>query len=210
MLHGLNALAATFARLTALCLMLAAAVSMFGLAPEPDPVPRRWQLDVSMGELRMSAYRVGDKTQSFYFMTYKVTNNSGQDLLFAPSFEMAFGDGLPLRAGRGVPTEVTKAIIQRLDNKFIQDQINIIGPILQGPENAKEGVVIWQAENVKPQKLAVYAAGFSGETATIQIPNSEDKVILRKTLQLNYEIEGEMAGRGDKPIALSNQRWIMR
>ena len=52
--------------------------------PEPDPIPRRWQLDVEVGPLRVATFDVKDEgKRAYFYMTYKVTNNSGEDLLFA-------------------------------------------------------------------------------------------------------------------------------
>jgi len=194
-------------------LVTAAALALMpalGLAPEPDPVPRRWELKVDLGALRVTSLPVQGESRAFYYLTYKVTNRSGQDVLFAPSFDMTFGDGKPVRSGRDVPADVTKALLEKMQNPLLQDQIAIIGPLLQGEENAKDGIVIWSAENLGPAKLTVYAAGFSGETATITLPDSATKAVLRKSLMVRYQATGEMTGRGDKPIEAAEHRWIMR
>ncbi len=180
------------------------------MAPEPDPVPRRWELKLELGGLRLASFPVQGQPKSFYYLTYKVINRSGKELLFAPSFEMAFGDGKPIRAGRDVPAEVTKAILEKMQNQFLQDQIAVIGPILEGEENAKEGLVIWSGENLAPARLTVYAAGFSGETATVDVPGTKDKVVLRKSLMVRYNSGGEVTGRGDGSLDVAERRWIMR
>jgi hypothetical protein len=150
-------------------------------------------------------------TRTYAYLTYKVTNTSGQDLLFAPSFELALGgSGEPIRSGRNVPADITKKLIEKCQNPFLQDQISVLGNLLQGSENAKEGLVAWLLEDFKPQKIAIYGAGFSGETVNITPPGATDKVLLRKTLSLNYELTGELTKRGDRPIDVAEQRWVMR
>lgn len=140
-------------------------------APEPNPVPRRWQLDVAVGPLRLATVETPEHGRRDYLYTfYKVVNNSGEDLLFAPMFELATDEGHLIRSGRGVPAAVTQELLRRLENPFLQDQISIIGVLLQGEENAKEGLVIWPAEGLKVDELSIYAAGFSGETVTLEIP----------------------------------------
>jgi hypothetical protein len=201
------------ARWTALGITAVAVSVAAGLAPEPDPVPRRWQLDAVVGPLRLFQMEVaGEGVKSFLYMTYKVTNSSGQDLLFAPSFELAAGPGVPTKAGRGVPAEVTKALLDKSQNPLLQDQIAIIGQLLQGPENAKEGLVVFALDGLNPKRLTVYAAGFSGETATVVPPGGteKDKVLLRKSLALQYTVTGELLGRGDVPLNLAERRWVMR
>ena len=68
----------------------------------------------------------------------------------------------------------------------------LVGQLLQGEENAKEGLVVWSAESLAPSKLTMYAAGFSGETATVNLPNSTDKAVLRKTYRVDYTVSGEL------------------
>src|SRR5437870_4091815 len=93
-----------FAFLTALPVAVAALAPMMAIAPEPDPVPRRWQLEVEAGPLRVASVQVRDSgARSYMYMTYKAVNNSGEDLLFAPMFELSLGDGKVLRSGRDVP-----------------------------------------------------------------------------------------------------------
>ncbi len=204
-----------FAKVLGLAVLAGTATISAGLAPEPSPVPKRWELKVDVGPLRVASIDVNGQSKPFMYLTYHVVNKSGQDLLFAPSFELTFGSGKPIRSGHDVPAEVTTTIVKKVENPFAQDQISIIGQILQGEEHSRDGVVIWPAESLDPAKLAMYAAGFSGETATIELPTTDaagkkEKAVLRKTLMITYSTGGEMTGRGDKPIEVAEQRWIMR
>jgi hypothetical protein len=204
-----------FAKAVGLTALAIGTLAGAGLAPEPSPVPRRWELKVDVGPLRVTSVNVNGQPRAFMYLTYRVVNKSGEDLLFAPSFEMTFGTQKPVRAGRDVPAEVTSALIAKLEDPFVQDQISIIGQILQGEENARDGVVIWPAESLDPTKLTMYAAGFSGETATVELPSqtegkAKEKAVLRKTLMVTYSTGGELTGRGDKPVEVAERRWIMR
>jgi hypothetical protein len=206
LVHGIAA--ATW-RGGAIGLVAGAALLAGGAAPEPDPVPRRWQLDIETGPLRCAVVDVpGVGPRSYFYLTYRVTNNSGEDLLFAPSFELATQEEV-LRSGRNVPLEVTRTLLQSCQNEFLQDQIGIIGQLLQGKENARDGIVIWPANDLNVEDVAIYAAGFSGETATVIAPDTKQKFILRKTLMLRYKVSGELNPRGAIPLA-EPPRWIMR
>lgn len=196
--------------LAAIACLLAAA-----FAPEPDPVPRRWEFDIKVGPMRLITVDVpGVGRQPYLYLTYKVTNTTGQDLLLAPAFDLATGDGDMARAGRDVPTIVTRQVLELLNNPFMQDQIGILGMLLQGEENAKEGVVIWPLPRNQIDGAAVYATGFSGETKSIEVPDAATgqtkKVPLRKTMMVRYATPGELAGRGSTPFEVLEQRWIMR
>jgi hypothetical protein len=197
--------------LGAALLAIAGAGPIVAMAPEPDPVPRRWELQVETTELRLvtlNAPNVGPR--KYLYFTFKATNNSGQDLLFAPSFELSDGDGRVARSGRNVPQSITQALLAETQNPFIQDQISVIGEFMQGAENAKDGLVIWPVEGFNPSQITVYAAGFSGETKTVIGPNGKDKFILRKTLRLEYQSPGDLSEAAGQSIGISNRSWIMR
>jgi hypothetical protein len=184
-------------------------------APEPDPVPRRWQLDLDVGALRLATIESPDgSVGAFWYLTYTVTNTSGTDILFAPAFELVSEDGIVHRSGRDVPANVTRSLLERLDDPFLLDQISIVGLLLQGEENAKQGLAIWPAATFQPGDLTVYAGGFSGEIRTIQVPDPATgkltPITLRKTMMIRYDAAGELDRRGDEPLGVQEMRWILR
>lgn len=201
-----------FARLLVVTIM---AGSLAGFAPEPDPVPRRWQLDVKLGPLRFASVEVpGSGPQAFFFMTYTVTNASGTDVLLAPAWDLATSDGEVLRSGRNVPASVTRDLLAKLENPYLQDQIDIIGVLMQGEENAKDGLVIWSATDFRLDEIAVYGAGFSGEAKPFEVLNpatgDRDKVLLRKTIMARYQTPGDIERSGSDPFEPYEVRWVMR
>ncbi|HYD02267.1 MAG TPA: hypothetical protein VEB22_13650 [Phycisphaerales bacterium] len=210
----------SFKNLLTFALLVAAAAFTFvtagGLAPEPSAVPKRWQLQVEFGPLRVYSTTTDGGPRTFFYQTYKAVNRSGQDVIFAPSFDLVDGDGVVTRSGRSVPDSVTKALMSRLGNTLMQDQISIMGTILQGEENAKEGLVVWPCENFRPGEINVYAAGFSGETALVKAPGLKDEkgkdvyITLRKTRQITFANPGDLVNRGDTPIESTGAKWIMR
>lgn len=180
-------------------------------APEPEPVPRRWQLRIDPGELRLASVDApGIGPRAYLYFTYKVTNNTGEDRNFAPVFEMVTYQGMPVRSGRAVPRAVIDALTRSMRNPFLLDEISVQGPLLQGEENAKEGLVVWPADELKPGTIDLFAAGFSGETKAVTRPDNGQKITLRKTLMLRHEVSGEMDPRSGKPIPRASERWILR
>lgn len=185
------------------------------MAPEPAPVPKRWQLEVEHAPLRLTVVDVpGQGPQAFFYQTFKATNNSATDLLFAPAFELATDDMVVLRSGRDVPGAATTELIERMQNPLLEDQIGVVGTLLRGEENAKEALVVWPMPSSFQSEATVYVGGFSGETATVELPNPVtgklEKKILRKTLMLRYRLPGELnpaAGLELRPFEVS---WIMR
>jgi len=186
-----------------------------GLAPEPDPVPTRWELDFQPGPLRVALVTESNgTTRPYFYMTYRVTNYSGQDLIFAPSMDLVTEEGSIRRAGRDVPAEVTRHILTSLRNPLLEDQISVLGQILQGVENAKDGLAVWPADDLSTDTLSVFIAGLSGENKPIVVRDPETKrnkrVMLRKTLMLSYATPGELSGRGSTPLELAETLWVMR
>lgn len=203
-------------RLAAVVLAAAAVVPALGLAPEPDPVSKRWQLDVTPGELRVAYVGRGEEAGAYLYFTYSVTNNTGKDLEFVPSFELATDSGDIAASGVGVAPAVTDAIMESLEHPFIQDQVDILGPIQQGPENAKHGLVVWPVADFAADEIRVFGAGFSGETESLELTDPRtgevQRLVFRKTLMMRFGTPGEIrvAEMGDQPFVVSENRWIMR
>lgn len=208
----------TTARITPLiALLLAACAAMLSpapralAAPEPEAIPRRWELRVQPGDLRCMTVDIpGQGPQPFFYFTFKATNLTGQDLYFAPSFDLALSDGTLHRSGRDVPPDATEAILKFIDNPFLQEEIKLQGQFLQGPENAKEGLVVWPAKTLKLNEVSLFMAGFSGETKSVKRPDNAQPVVLRKTLMLRYEVNGELDPSLNSTLTRSIQRWILR
>ncbi len=207
-----------FGRLVALAgvglLPLAGASAML-LAPEPDAIPRRWQVDVKMGGLRLAQFKQADgSTKAYFYLTYRVTNHTGEDILFAPGFELANGEGEVIRSGRGVSIEAANTIQQNLQNSYLEDQISVLGMLLQGDENAKEGIVIWPANQMHLSEVTVYAAGFSGEVKVqpAKDPKTGESVAfpLYKSMMIRYKLPGDLDSHGSEPFAPDETKWIMR
>lgn len=206
----------TFASQLATFLALAiTALLSCALAPEPDPIPTKWQLDLRPGDLRLvSISTPNEGPRAYAFLTYRVVNNTGQDLPFVPAFDLANDQGTVVRSGQGVPSDVTAQVLGLLDNEFVQDQIGILGTLQQGPENAKDGVVIWPLPDLLTDTLTVYAAGFSGETKPVLVTDrtSGEKVrkTLRKVRRLQYSTPGNLVLDPSRHAEKVIDDWIMR
>ncbi|CAN5689507.1 hypothetical protein BH11PLA1_BH11PLA1_02660 [soil metagenome] len=193
-------------------LILAGLTPTLSAAPEPEVIAKRWELRATFSDLRVAKLDVNGTPRAFYYMTYTIENPAGQDVLFAPAFEMVTGDGVVVRSGKDVSAEVTARISGLTGNQEVQDQIAIIGPLLQGTENRKEGVVVWAAANLRPGEVTVYAAGLSGESTSVKppTPKNAEPVVLRKTRSLVYQTPGDLSLIGDQPIKAREDKWVMR
>ncbi|MBL8745060.1 MAG: hypothetical protein JNK58_01750 [Phycisphaerae bacterium] len=180
-------------------------------APEPEAVPRRWQLRLQAGDLRVAVIDApGVGPRAYLYLTYKVINNSGEDRDFSPWFELATDKGQIARAGRDVPHAVVQELLRRIDSPFLQDDLSVQGRLLQGEENAREGLVVWPANDMTAGEYTVFAMGFSGETKAVARPDTGEEVVLRKTLMLVHEGTGRLDPTTGRPLNRTAERWILR
>jgi len=203
--------------------LLAVAGVMCGLAPEPDPIPRRWELELEAGSLRAITLVTDDRGNAdpnddvfgdFLYLTYRVTNYTGRDLFFAPTFTLTNDSGEILRSSQGVTADTTARLLAELDQAFLQSEFEVLGVLHQGPENARDVLVVWPLNDRTINEAAVYAAGFSGEAKSFRVmdPSSGEfkSETLRKTYMVRYYIPGEINPREPFPFDEVERRWVMR
>lgn len=206
--------------------VLFAAAAAIAEAPEPDPLPRTWQLDFDWKMPNLIELDTDDDgvIEFYWYMRYTVTNNTGADRLFVPHAEVLTDTGALITAGRGISTEVFDAIADRHDNPLLQSPVDVIGKLLQGEDNARDSVVIWQppAEDVDTMRL--FFSGLSGDTAAVPNPDYDPdeaaekgeadrepaELILRKTLVLDFRTPGGSIPVQRRPIKFEEQSWVMR
>jgi len=183
--------------------------------PEPSPVPTTWEFDFREGPLRLITVDVpGVGPRAYFYLTFTITNFWGGELLYAPEFQLKTEEGEVLTSGQNIPPQVTQHLLDLLNDPLIDDQIGILGPVLEGVENAKSGVVIWPATDLDVDEIMVFAANLSGEHTSFWTKDpatgERKRIVLRKTLMLRYDTPGQIGGRGARPLDLVEKRWIMR
>jgi len=182
-------------------------------APEPAPVATQWEFTFENGPLRLAWVDEGDGPKSYFYFTYRVTNHWGGVKLFAPDVQLMSDNANVLRSGRSVSSAVTEEIMTRLSNPLLESQIDIVSNVLEGVEHARDGVVIWPAEDLEADEVTVFFAGLSGEFQSYIVGrdgNDPHRYTLRKTLMLRYSTPGQIALQGDTPFELAEKRWVMR
>ncbi len=182
-------------------------------APEPAPVATQWEFTFENGPLRLAWVDTEEGAKPYFYLTYTVTNHWGGVKLFAPDVSLMTDNANVIRSGRDVPHAVTQEIMDRLDNPLLESQIDIVSNVLEGVEHARDGVVIWPANQLDADEVTVFFAGLSGEFQSYVVGrNTPDpqRYNLRKTLMLRYATPGEFAQQGDVPFELAEKRWVMR
>ncbi|MBI1369297.1 MAG: hypothetical protein GC162_11675 [Planctomycetes bacterium] len=201
--------------LVVLTVVAAAALSFvpaFAEAPEPDVVPSSWELGFKYHTPAVISVRLPgeDKPRLYWYMTYTVTNGTGEDQLFVPDAVLLTDAGDLMQANRSVPPTVFKAIKSHLDNPLLESPTQIIGKLLQGPDNAKDGVFIWELPNHDVDHLTFFIGGLSGETHEVKDEATGDVHLLRKTLMVEYQSPGDESHAEIKPFIKKGQDWVVR
>lgn len=204
------------------------ATQSYSAPPRPLEVPSSWELEFDFKPpipVRLTV--PGDKApRTFWYMQYRVTNRTGEDQIFVPDFVLYTDTGVVLPAGRKTPISVFNAIKQMHNNPLLKDFAAITGKLLQGADNAREGLAIWPDFDHKAGKIDIFIGGLSGETAEIKLPIpmkvtqtdargktvviEKKSILLSKTLHLTYRVPAGAGARFGKPTKQLDKEWIMR
>lgn len=178
-------------------------------APEPSIVPVSWELTFKHGPVERLVMPIDGKNKTFWYMRYTVINNTGKDILFTPESQLMTDTGQVQTAFKDVPSEVFTKIKELYKNPLLLSQNNILGKLLQGEDNAKDGVLIFSNVDPNARDFQVFVSGLSGETAEVQNPVTHQPAVLQKTLILDYSVPGEAIDINPQPH-LKSVRWVMK
>jgi hypothetical protein len=197
-------------------------------APQPSEVPIRWELEFRYQPLQAVSVQVPGEPAArlFWYLRYEVVNRTKDDRVFVPGFLMYTQTGQLAPAGRKVPAYVFDYLKKTLSDPLLKDIAGVTGKLLQGEDNAKDGLAIWPDFDPQAGGVSVFVEGLSGETAEVALPTpvevtepdpmgnprtvTKDKLILAKTLQLVYSIPGQPEARLRTPVKLEAKNWVMR
>ncbi len=191
-------------------------------ALEPADAPVSWDLKFDFYDIQRIALTLpGDPTPTvFWYLLYTVQNDTGRDVDYYPFLELVTDTAKVYPSDIGVSPLVFNAIKRRhkATHPFLADSVRIVGRLLQGEDNAKEGVAIWPQFDIKANQFTVYVSGLSGETKIVEnlsyepsLPQTQVRrlpdgteidepvnpryFVLRKTLAIRYALPGDTKTR---------------
>jgi hypothetical protein len=214
-------------------LPIIAAVAWFGPSafaaasyPEPSPYPTTWELTFDYKTpIRIVVNVPGSASpKAYWYMTYTLTNDGEETQVFIPQFEMLTNDGKLHRAINNVPREVFDMIKARERNKLMVPQTQVSGEIRPGVDQAKDSVVVFEEPTKDLDTFKIFVGGLSGEFVELKDDMGNflkdakgEKIILRKTLQLTYHLNGDdvfpgedVINEGEGRIGKNAKVWVMR
>ncbi|GEM_PF-745661 len=177
-------------------------------APEPSARPPRWELKFEVvHDLRLLEL----DNEYYWFMTYLVTNRTGEDQIFVPNAILATDAGDIVKDGEGVPYEITQKILKLMKDPFLESKNQIIGQLQTGKEYAREGLLVWKAGTLDDVRdVRVFFGGLSSDTQLVKNPVTGDNAVVRKHLARLYDCPGDPQADPGHAVELRKQEWIMR
>jgi len=206
----------------AVACMLVGTVVVAG--PKPKPGSGAWQLDCSfLDPQRITIKLPGDAGEmTYWYMLYTVTNRTGMDVQFFPSFSLVTDRLEVVTAGDDVHPLVYDTIAARHKKQypFFAPPSKITGPLLQGEDNHRTSAAVFKEFDKEADAFTVFGGGLSGEIVRVinpafdeSTPESDDNVrwfVLRKTLAIIYDLPGDAESRDQAVPIRRNREWVMR
>ena len=197
-------------------------------APQPKTIPTEWELQGRFQTPQPIQVTVPGETdrQIFWYVLYTTTNTSGDDRIFVPDFTLYTDTGQVLHGAEGISPSVFEAIQLRHNNPLLNSVSAMTGQLLQGLDNAKDGVAIFLDIDPQARAFDLFIGGLSGETVGVKLPMKvivleadvegrpvkalKDTILLRKAWQLTYQLPGDAGARFSAKPRMASSRWVMR
>ncbi len=199
---------------------------------EAGLVSLAWQVSFEFHDpKRISIVLPGDDHATvFWYMLYEVTNETGRDVAFYPSFRLVTDSLEVVEGGANISPRVYDVIAARHTKEFpfFAAPHKITGPLLQGKENARASAAVFRAFDSSASRFSIYVSGLSGEVARVFNPAGTtaktgstakagdgndlagSSFLLRRTLAITYDLPGDEQTRGLTSPVRRKREWVMR
>lgn len=187
-------------------------------------VPSHWQLDLEFFDPQRITLRLPGESAptTYWYLLYRVTNNTGQDVQYYPTFRLVTDTLEVVEGGNQISPTVYDAIYERHRREFpfFAPPWKVTGPLLQGRENARVSAAVFRTFDAEASSFTIFISGLSGRIERISNPGfdpgaeeSEDNprfFILRRTLAIYYDLPGDPVTRATSTPIRRTRDWVMR
>ncbi|MHC4712644.1 MAG: hypothetical protein ACYTAN_05140 [Planctomycetota bacterium] len=162
-----------------------------------------WELDFACNSPRVIEMVEEGALQVYTYVIYEVTNRTGSEVDFYPTFEIETDDGKVTRSG--IYPNAFLAIRKELARDMF-DFKDMVG-VMQ-PGESKRGVAVFKNSDPGTDRLTVYVGGLTGDFKT----QVEDNAVVAyyRTYKLVYRRPGDQFSAGIDPITLESTEWVWR
>lgn len=183
--------------------------------PEPSPVRVSWELSFEPAPPLRIEVDTGKGPQTYWYVLYTVTNNTGEDIDFHPEIVRVneIETELPAAQAKALPEKAPcitvdpaivglhSAVFRKIQDRhkkthpFLVPPVEAIGKLLQGRDNARTSVAVFPDLDPRVSKFTVYVSGLSGERVTKPNPMYNPQ---RASSEAD-KTAGKTAGSGGNP-----------
>jgi hypothetical protein len=183
-----------------------------------------WQLDVKFHDPQRIAVVLpgSDQPTTFWYLLFEVTNNTGHEVEYYPSFSLVTDTLKVVEGGSEISPSVYEAIAARHKREFpfLAMPAKVAGRLLQGEANSRASVAVFRDFDPKASGFDIFVGGLSGEMARVVNPAFDKQsdeteenprfFVLRRTLGISFDFPGDEKSRsGSIPVRRSRE-WVMR
>jgi hypothetical protein len=199
-------------------------VGLASAAPKAGAATKSWQLDVRFHDPQRITLQLPGDSQgtTFWYLLYEVTNNTGRDVPFYPSFRLVTDTLKVVEGGAEIPPRVYDAIAARHKRElpFLAPPTRVTGRLLQGEVNARASVAVFRTFDPEATGFSIFAAGFSGDIERVANPSFDPSqeesdqnarfFVLRRTLEITYDLPGAPEARAQATPVRRTRDWVLR
>jgi hypothetical protein len=194
--------------------------------PEPSPYPTSWELTFDYKTPTRIVVNIPGSVspKAYWYLPYTITNDGEETQNFIPQFEILTTDGKLHKALNNVPVVVFDTIKARERNKLMVPPTKMSGEIRPGVDQARDSVAVWEEPSKDMDTFKIFVGGLSGEFVELKDEKGNllkdakgEALILRKTLQLTYHLNGDdvfpgedVVNEGEGRIGKNPKVWVMR
>lgn len=175
-----------------------------------------WSLDVVYEQPRQIVVSEGGKSSAYWYVILTITNKTGKEVGFYPDCDLMTDTYQLLQAGAGVPGAVYEKVqaLYKERYPFLAPLEKSMGKLLPGEDQARDVLVVWKDFDKDAHGIKLFISGLSGQTTSVEKPGEagtvSEQVMLRKTLQFDYQVAGDPAMRSDSSLLYKGMSWVMR
>jgi hypothetical protein len=210
--------------MSAIAIMVLLSLSGEGFAfPKPSLVPgaKDWTFNVVFDQPRQITLTLPGETQPkrFWYLILTVTQPvTAGEAPFYPACDLVTDTFKVVQAGKGIQGVVFDQIkrLHQGQYPFLEWIEECNTKVLPGQDNARDIAIIWQDFDPNAKSITLFVSGLSNETVVISHPTKTDaegkpeKVLLRKSLALQYAIGGDPSLRAMATLAFKDKSWVLR
>jgi len=190
----------------------------------PAPAEKAWALDIALHDPQRIKVRLPgeDAARTYWYVLYTVTNNTGQDVPFFPTFHLVTDALDVIEGGDGISPTVYDAVKARHQQvyPFFVFPPEVYGTLRQGEDNALTSAIAFIPPDPAVNHFTLHVAGLSGEIGKTRNeafdeskPESTENprfFLLRRTLAVQFDIPGDLQTRlTATPMRVATE-WVMR